>query len=262
MKSKTVVLTMLVALSCLQGLAQQPTQHAVHHPLLPPLPDRFEEAIEVAMGESPEVVMARVKMQAAAAELRQKRLETIREITVLWEERLKIEQQLAAGPNAVPQEESDMLRMELETIVARLRYCIGIGVPMERLTPERPQLPLAPRPRPAIPAALHEKLQQPVTFESGITLGKALDMLAEQSQLQFVPGLDIPLGEIIPRAPQGPMPVEMALMVLADQLDFVAFVLRDYGVLVTHKERALHTEGPAIPSDLPFFAVETGEHRP
>ncbi len=47
-----------------------------------------------------------------------------------------------------------------------------------------------------------------------------------------------------------------ALLALADQCEFLCFVVRGYGILATTKERAVHMDAPAIPPDIPVFVPE------
>jgi hypothetical protein len=248
-----LILTLTAFLVCAGPALTQ--EEPEHHPFMEPLPERFEEALDIAMHENPEVVMARIQLQQAAAELRQARMETIREITTLWRERAAIHAMLE---NGAPDHERNELEMELDNMQAHLRYLIGMGVPMEGAEHEDPRLPMMPRPRPALSDAMRQQLQVPVSvsFQGEMDLSEALELLGSVSGVNLIPDFEIPIEEPVRGFETDNMPLEQVMRALSDQMAFLAFVFRDYGVLVTHRERAMQIDAPAIPENLPLFQPE------
>jgi hypothetical protein len=52
------------------------------------------------------------------------------------------------------------------------------------------------------------------------------------------------------------IPLRSLLLAIADQIDGMCFVVRDYGILVTTTERAWSLPGATIPAEVPFRAGE------
>ena len=50
------------------------------------------------------------------------------------------------------------------------------------------------------------------------------------------------------------VPLRSVFLALADKMGDACFVIRDYGLFLTTRERAQTLAGPTIPEDVPYFA--------
>jgi hypothetical protein len=147
---------------------------------------------------------------------------------------------------------------------AETRYLLGMGGNL-RLDPLQPpaSTPLpqeeAPRPRPAVPSNIDAALARSVTVNFTEALIKDIAKVAsdladvsvvvDEKHLESW-GMD---GMKINLSLRGSVPLRNVLQALADQYDF-AFMLRDYGILVTTPDRARELNAAVIPSDIPLNA--------
>ncbi|MCP4643450.1 MAG: hypothetical protein GY851_23585 [bacterium] len=241
---------------------------------LEPLPDFLPELIEIAMMHNPEVLQAKAALAQAKADLYRAQLEVAREVTSLAAERDELRRQaerLSAmvAEGIAPNEPKQKHRASLAQLEAELRYAVGIGFPIpmeppfmeehrEHFEPEMMR-PVARPGLDTVPKEMAEVLASPVSieFDESVTLEEMLSFVSEYQSINIVTELDV--GEIDFKMSIDDTPLRDYLTALTDQCEMLAFVIRDYGILATTRERAMRIDAPAIPENLPLLKMEHHE---
>ncbi len=242
---------------------EEPEHPPMDH-FLPEVPEQLEEMIGMAMEMNPDVALAEAQLRAAAAELRQVRLEVVRELTGLQHERMALGMAIdrlhrLADEGRVPEEEMVELHTAMGELNAQARYLIGHGFPIESPLdgPHMPERPFVPAERPAFNEAQSALLDTrlPGGGNEVVSLEELIDGINEAAGVALVPDLDIDLDDevVLPASEEG-MTLRHFFGMLADQREYLCFVFRDYGILVTHRDRAEHLDAPTIPEDVPLYA--------
>ena len=251
---------------------------------LPAVPWSVEEMLEIALRSNPDILVAESKVREAQAELNQVRLKVTQQVLSVHHKKAALELSLANCEQNVkvvnahvqvatrPQSDLDAAlfdlakaRSGLPEMEAEARYVLGLGggaPPLEvgQASPTaQPGMHRADRP--PIPEQFAQVLGLPVmvSFQGEITLQEALGEIqtSVSDQTAFVIDQNSGLGEQVlglklPRE----VPLRAALQAIADVLPDVAFVFREYGLLVTDRSRAMGLRGAAIPDDLPLETEE------
>lgn len=115
-----------------------------------------------------------------------------------------------------------------------------------------------PQPRPAYeegtPEDLRGSLASPVSFVfNDISVMDIFDFFFEQYELSITVDLVFPPPQIR-HVELRNVPMRSALLALTDQMGDACFVIRDYGLFLTTRERAQTLAGPTIPEDVPYLA--------
>jgi len=248
-------------------------------PALEPLPANLEEMLAIALRSNPEILKADARLRKAQADLNAARLKAVEEVTSAFQERRK-ETELAGNSEREAERYRKMFesgqatyeeaaksmvglaaaRVRIAQIEGRLRYLLGAGglaVARGIEMPERS--PRADRRRPEMPEKMRELLDRKVTVtlkgEGGGGLEGSLAIL--RSFLGDIPiVVDISAAERIRDTASGALefkeaPMKNVLAGVADLFD-AAFVFRDYGILVTRRQKAESMNAPTIPWDIPL----------
>ena len=256
----------LLGLGGLAG-AQEPPQRPEppEEHFMPPLPERLEELIEIAMHQNPDIALAEAQIREAAAHLRQVKLGVIQELTEVHHQRRGLHEALEMIARKVEtgvapwEERAEVQRRQVE-LDARTRYLLGmgIGMPMEAELdgmPRPPQEPLirVPRPQGFEAYPWREVLETPFPIHENTTLGALLETVSASVDVNVVIDLEVDSQAEIRFAGRAELPLRSLLLALTDQIEYLAFVARDYGILATHRERAQRIDAPAIPGNLPLY---------
>lgn len=218
------------------------------------IPDDLGEALSLALGHNPQLLVAEAKVREVQAEYDQVSLSVVHEVTVAFREyaheKKTLETINKSGRDVVPARQIREGRENLERAKARLNYMLGIDTrPEGRWT--KVQLRLLAEPAPvqvAVRGALRSPVAQPrdageLTISPELQavlnnmtdfdfteqpLSDVLDYLGERNHLQFLKkgNLDMPVTALLKQ-----VTVQAALQALAD-LTQTSFVFRDYGILV------------------------------
>ncbi len=227
------------------------------------VPEHLDGMIEIAMHNNPDIAVAEAHLHAAETELRRARLKAVRAVTELHRARMGLHHEIdrLIHESERPEENPEFheLHAELEEVAAQTRYLLGIGGEMHlpgEHEPRHPmhEQPLMPQPRPPMPPELAEKLAIPIAFEgAGETLAEVLRFAADSTGINIVLDFEVDPDQEVHITARRAMPLSAFLLAIADQYEFLCFAVRDYGLLLTHKERAIRLNGPAIPEDTPLL---------
>jgi len=139
-----VLLTATLHIAVAQEPPPEPERPPEAGPPLPPIPERLEEMIDIAMSQNPDIRVAEAQVQQAEAELRRVRLQAFRELNTLNRERVRIREQLdvavALGQMATLREKAD-LEAELAGVDMQIRYLLGMGPEGGPVPGDKPRLP-------------------------------------------------------------------------------------------------------------------------
>jgi hypothetical protein len=241
------------------------------------VPSTLDEMIAVGLKSNPDVLLAEAKMRQAEAELLQARLKVTREIVELWNSKRKKEvglnvirtevaeaQQLAdKGVGSAAEVRKlrntlDLAMAELSEFNVTIRPLLGIGLAPdglgrgaarggapERQAPTRSQWPMVEDDPLAKATASFEFVDVPIAEAAKEVFSKStVNLTVDRAMLEEFANMQVTLTlkNVTPRA---------AMSALADQAE-VAFLLRDYGVLLTGLGRASGIDAPSIPEGLPL----------
>lgn len=217
------------------------------------IPEDLGEALSLALGHNPQLLVAEAKVREAQAEYDQVSLSVVHEVTVAFREYAHAKRSLTINERnrgVVPATQLLEHRESVERAKARLNYMLGIDTRPEgrwtkvqlRLLAEPAPVQVADRGAPRSPVAqprdageltispeLQAALNNTTDFDfTEQPLSDVLDYLGERNQLQFLKkgNLDMPVTALL----KG-VTVQAALQALAD-LTQTSFVFRDYGILV------------------------------
>lgn len=118
--------------------------------------------------------------------------------------------------------------------------------------------PRIPQPRPeyeeATPERLREILESPmgIVFED-INLMDIFEFISDTYEINVTVDLAF-TSPMIRRINLRDVPLRSAFLALTDKMGDACFVIRDYGLFLTTRERARTLAGVTIPEDVPYFA--------
>jgi hypothetical protein len=225
-----------------------------------------ESVVQSALRNSPEIRKAELAVEAAQAELALVRAKITRDaiavhskVTNLRDHKLHVETRVNTGTS--PQIELQQVLMALAEVEAELKYLTGSGTSGIRKSESRPEpfnfferkpVPVK-RPQMDKGSRIVEILSNPVgiTFED-ILLTEITRTLTDNYDLNF--NIDATLFDYkIPYINLKDVSMLDALLAFAEQNEEICFVIRDYGIFVTTRERAVKIPGPTIPANIPYF---------
>ncbi len=250
-------------------------------PAVAPVPSSLEDQIALALRSNPDVLLAEAKVRQAQAELNAARLKVTQQVLAGHFEQEKQEQvmrhmevqleaamqQVKAGVVSSDVAEAAKIaligaKVALEQSVAQQRYLLGVGsLPGLALPAEAKEAAPAPAARrPEIPAALQPRLDGPVSLggaaDEQIPVRDVVRMLKDASTVAFILDQNVDGSELAVRSLPADVPLRSLLLAIADQMDGLCFVIRDYGILVTTQERAWRISGATIPPEVPYHGSE------
>jgi len=256
--------------------------------LAAPVPGSLDDMLAMALTSNPEILEAETKVRQAQARWNQTRLRVVQAVIAAFHETMLAENLIRAGEERLEQAkamaqtgqasqsavtEATAAYMEargrLEQARANIRYLLGLGGSVRAPEPEAradvgarvgaPQAPPGPsgpagRERPAVPGKIQAMLEKEVAVSlQDAPLRQTLDELRALSGGEFDFLLDT---ELDPDAFKITLNLSKARLrsVFAALVDLypIRFVVRDYGILVTHPDRAGSMFAPTIPEDLPL----------
>jgi hypothetical protein len=272
---KTAALFLPLLLLPISGLAQEKTAEPPPSPRLADVPRNLAEMLEAALRSNPQILQAEAKVRQAQANLNQARLKVMEEVVTAFHEREKQEaairgadvtlermkqmvkvgtvnpSELAPAEQAHSEAKAKLMQGE-----AHARYLLGLGglvgeaAGLAALAPGQPPAERPRRERPPIPekyrAALEKEVSGTIDFSSTKRLAFSLQT---ELQTQVVCMLDLSYDA-------GDVSLEgkslRGVLTAAADIYGVAFVFRDYGVLLTTRERAATMNAPTFPEDVPL----------
>jgi hypothetical protein len=274
MKIRAAVLSAALALAPAPLLAQQ-EEKPPPAPQLADVPRNLAEMLAVALRSNPEVLQAEAKVRQAQADLNQARLKVMEEVVTAFHEREKQqaairsteqtfarikemvkvgkvnEAELFGAEQAYAESKAKLLQNE-----ARARYILGLGGlggdtgGMSAAAPAAPPVRKTPRARPPIPEkylkALEKKVSRPIDLNTGAALAESLQ--EELGTLVINTLGNMNWNNHLKFEDQ---PLHVVLTAAAD-LCGVVLVFRDYGVLLSSRQRAATMNAPTFPEDVPL----------
>jgi len=239
------------------------------------MPRSLDDMIAVALRSNPDVLRAEAKVVQARMALNQTRLRITEEIVSTNHERQRLEGMLRFAENSlssmqrakdvntvsileVLQAETALIdaKAKLEQNQARLRFLLGLGGDKSLRATSGPAA-LEPargagRERPDFSPRQKEMLERKVRIE-GPTI-KVKELLEKTTgEMVVAPSPYDALEVLAPKAKEAEVPLRVLLNLLADaQNRQIAFLFRDYGILITSEEVAKRTLAPAIPEETPL----------
>ena len=237
-----------------------------------------------AMEHNPDIRTAKAEMEKAQAELEATRFRVAREVLNLRSELKALEKILEKARRRVDigtASTDELVEVELEFLKAenQLQYLLGnVG---GRPLGTRPgggggfaggfgggggrvggfaafaQMRI-PQPRPeyeeGTPERLREMLENPIaiTFED-INLMDIFEFITHTYEINITVDLAF-TPPMIRQINLRDVPLRSAFLALTDKMDDACFVIRDYGLFLTTRERAQTLAGVTIPEDVPYFA--------
>ncbi len=240
------------------------------------IPSTLDEALAAAMERNPNIITAQAKARLAEAELNAVRMETAGKIATLWSELRSQEELLASAearfkseehlnkvggePKTYPDAKTAMIdaAAKLARTKSALRYMIGVAVSTNVSTNNATTTDVSCVGR-------LELLPKPAQLPRGPMVEKVRQALLAPTQMEFV---DTPFFDVVdylkayheieiqldehsfPMAQKGfPRDTKMtfnlkgislaaAIQAIEDQYPPLRFVVRDYGILITERERA------------------------
>ncbi|HVR74211.1 MAG TPA: TolC family protein [Planctomycetota bacterium] len=243
-------------------------------PRLPAAPRGLDEMLAIALRSNPEILQADAQVRKAQARLNQVRLRALEEVSTAFHDRerhkaviegqeqaLEIARRLVQTGQAptdsvsVPQIALIEAKARLEQNEAHARYLLGLGgdgrlastsQPAPEARPERRRPPFSER----VQKLLEMKVSIQMENKSTAEIAKKLNELTGENvqvagiQLHIVHSEKLNLQDV---------PLRQALEMLSEATSLpLYFVFRDYGILITSRERAMTINAPAIPEETPL----------
>jgi len=243
------------------------------------LPPTLDKMIVIALKSNPQIVLAEAKVRQAQAELNETRLRVTKEVTRIYSLRrqkmrriddirkrfYRIREVMKKGAATDAQVNKIALDLakhdgELSEIEAEARYLLGFGGKMHAAISDAgasaPKAVKRKPVRPEMPERFHFVRQTTVEVAfSDVSLKSVLTAFSAGNKIAFVyrtsdferqaeeqqVSITLPAGTTLAQA----------LLALTDRYD-VAFVFRDYGILVTDPYDAKNIRAATIPEDLPL----------
>ena len=236
------------------------------------LPQDLDGLVAAALRANPEVLQAEAKLRKAEADLNQARLKATRDVVTAFEDMKRLEELLGSAEmgyaeqrrrtetgTAPVSEEREARRALIEAKAAidrakaAIRYLIGIGGEARTDTgdagqqePSSGSLGARRSGKASIAPRVRELLEKKVSirFENAIAPA-AIDQLKSKFFPDEVLILETYFGKSA-TIDLKDVPLRTVLLALGDLLD-LTFVFRDYGILVTTREKAATIDAPSIP---------------
>ncbi len=270
-------LTMAVALVAALGSAHGDENESL-------IPERLEEAIDLALTHSPAIAKAQAELQRAAAELQQAKMEVVREVSrshvLVHNLRLSIQalsqENINGTMHAVPDEENPLQR-KLVGEETQLLYLLGLaggptvlerdaGTPDAGPAASLPVERWVPAQRPSVSESAEKDLAKIWSPDfRDIPLDAFVEALADEYGLNILVDSAQPVAKaVVMRINLHDVPLLQILEATTDLLPDLCVVCRDYGFLFVTRTHALTINAPTIPEDIPLYlpapsyASETG----
>lgn len=240
------------------------------------LPNDVDQVVALAMKSHPDVLLAEAKVRQAEAELMQAKMKAAREAIEVWKQRRTLEFDLRvaeremvakselAKAGSVDAQTLDAARAKFERLRAEAvdanavaRFLLGAGFePKPEPAPQRNSEPApAPPQRPAMNTRLAQQLG-----ESGDVALKDVPLSEAVASIVRKAGINLLIdAEAASDAESTAVTLELKavthLSALGAMLEMRSFALvqRDYGLLLTSKDRASQMRAATIPHDVPLY---------
>jgi len=245
------------------------------------LPANFSDLMAMATEQNPEVRRVRAAVEMAQADLDEalgKLTLKLKNLLTRWETLVPISEELSITAGSAKETADDeqlarhirdmdsvlqALTQEREKIIRlvgserggrsnRIDASGGVG-PFAALA--QPRI-LQPRPEyeEGAPENLREILEGNIgtTFED-VSLMVILDFISDTYEINITVDLAF-TPPTIRQIDLKNVPMRSALLALTDKMGDACFVIRDYGLFLTTRDRAKTLAGPTIPDDVPYFA--------
>jgi hypothetical protein len=224
-----------------------------------------ESAVQLALRNSPEIRKAELAVESAEAQLALVRAQITRDVIAVHAKvsglrNHKKQLRLRVEMGTTPPHELETVLMSLAEVEAELKYLKGSNTAdNEKTTPEMlstffsDKTMVTARPPIENGTPVGEILQNPVglVFES-IAWRDMMDFVSETYDLNVNVDATL-LDSIVPYVKLANVTLHDAFLALAEQNEEVCFIIRDYGIFVTTRDRATKIPGPTIPANIPFF---------
>lgn len=240
------------------------------------LPNDVDQIVALAMKSHPDVLLAEAKVRQAEAELMQAKMKAAREAIEVWKQRRNLELDLRAAEKDMARKSElakagtvnaetldaarakfDRLRAEVVDSQAVARFMLGVGLaPKPDPAPQRnAESAPAPPQRPAMNTKLAGQLG-----ETGDVALKDVPLSTAVASIVRKAGINLLIdAEVASDAESTPISLELNavthLSALGAMLEMRSFALvqRDYGLLLTSKDRATQMRAATIPHDVPLY---------
>jgi hypothetical protein len=266
-----------VVVCCLAAVAVRGQEDgAAEGPRLPAAPRGLDEMLAIALRSNPEILQADARVRQAQARLNQVRLRVIEEVITAFHDRekhkavivgqeqaLQIAQKLVQTGQAssdsanAPQIALIEARARLEQNEAHARYLLGLGGDGRLVSTSSAGAGPEPRPerrRPPFSDRVRKLLEMKISIQmenrSAAEVAQKLNELTGENVV--VAGIEkhIVNSEKLNLVD---VPLRQALEMFAEASSLpLYFVFRDYGILITTRERAMTINAPAIPEETPL----------
>lgn len=221
---------------------------------------KLDQLLTQAMDKNPGIIAAKAKLTMAEAELKNVRFEVARQLVACWNDIVDQEQALAAAEEAnskTPGTVSKSVLIDIKAKLSRarseLQFLTGQAPPAisgtsasnaASSTAMKSKSPLQIPRGPGV-EKVRKALNMPIQWEFIETpLSDVVDYLKDyhgiEIQLDDIRALaDVGIGSDMPVTLNAKgMPLAAAMQLVEDKFAELKFVVRDYGILVTTKDRA------------------------
>lgn len=245
------------------------------------VPETLDEVLRLAESRNPDIQAAEADAAMARAELKRTAMRVQKEVVTLHRKREDLQRlvDMASKKYEIGTEDAQAvahLRMRLAEVEGELRYAAGLdddivqGIPVAAA----PQMGLrndasfqSSPPMKEAPRADYESIPEDIrpildstagiVFED-VNLVEILEFLSETYEFNISADPSVQ-KTIVDYVNMRNAPILNILESLADMIEPLCFVIRDYGVFATTTERARYVPGPSIPPGIPFYVHATGE---
>jgi hypothetical protein len=231
---------------------------------VPVVPPSVEDMLQQALSNNPQIKQAESAVALAEANLKEVRMRVTQEVVAIHGElsrmkshrkevETKIEKRLASRDELA---DLDSKMAELE---AKARYITGKGlkifnreVKLEEFQHTELHETDSPGARPAPPESLRSFLEAPIDLQfDDRPISNCLEFISTYYAINIVVDPSMPIDNISVKLQN--VPLRQALQALVDQSDYLCFVLRDYGILATVRDKAERINAATIPEDVPLY---------
>lgn len=246
---------------------------------LAPIPGALDEMLAVALKSNPDILLADAKVREAQAALNAARLKVTQDVVKAFHDRSRFENaivgvrgtfermQKLVQTGQAPTDELEKAKtkvvdaeIDLRQWEAQVRYLLGLGGSMPGAAPAPSpaalEVSVVSARRPEMSEKMKEALKAPFTFalEGPQPLEDVLKSLVQISGLNIIK--DKNLEEEYPiQFSLKDATLEGGFTAIADMTRDLCFVVRDYGLMITTRDRARGIYAPTIPPDV-FLAPE------
>lgn len=233
------------------------------------LPESLEEAIAVALEKNADIKTAKAKVNLARLTVESEQMRVSQGVvssSALAQEAKALDAKIEETQRRVAEgsESKDTLvelRAKADQLKQSSRQQMDPNIVSPPAVPIFVQKPFAEAPlkRPEMQPEMQEKLNIEISglvaVDGDKTLQEVLDMVSlEMGGFNFVMDIEADSPAKL-TLKLGSTSVRNVLLALSDQSDGICFVIRDYGILVTTRERAESINAPTIPEDVPLQMV-------